>query len=105
MGGNGLRSGVLPFWVHTIELDSNQRLAGAIVVVEQSYLPRLSEMSRTDGDAFIQAHGRETWLRLPRAAVVNLIRAAGKQRPSDVGYVPTLYSRLVVLQNALLNEG
>lgn len=99
------RSGIPPFWVHTIELDRGTVLAGTVVVVAQQHLPAVLGMTGYDGaDLIVHQQGDEVWLRLNRDQTIHLINAARKQMDNDPDYVPDLYDELALIRNVILED-
>lgn len=77
-------TGPAPMWLHTIELDRDRRVTGAVLVVDERHLDSLAELIGKDRGWFetlaqVHADGRERYLKLSRAIVLELHQAAAKR--------------------------
>ncbi len=106
------RTSIRPLWLHTIELDADRRLAGAVVVTRMRHFNDVAELTAVPagmGRVGLIVHHTEdeVWLRLTRTQVLDLRRKLGgmNERTSPFGDESyDAYTALVEIDNIVYHE-
>lgn len=100
------RSGIPPLWMHSIELDPDQALAGIVIVVRRDYLPAVANLLGYAHmrDRMVHALGEEHWLRLDWAEAIRLRHGLGRLYDDHADHIPGAYGALVNVENIVDRE-